>query len=172
MSLKTKLSVFSVSVLVAATLAAAEYVIEAPNGVGDVVALTNAFKKSHYASNAAKILLKPGVYDLSGIKMDGSRHLLCYGLKANSVIAGLGATPGDTVLLGGGVTDNCRIMDLYGGDVTVSNLTVTGGYLSGGADGAGINGGWTVLTLVRLFPVAEYGILCLPIILLPVSNAT
>lgn len=141
MSFAIKLPVISVCVLFAASLTAKEYIIEAPDGVGDVVALTNAFKKSHYASTAVKILLKPGVYDLSGIKMDGSRHLLCYALKATSVIAGLGTTPGDTVLLGGGATDNCRIMDLYGGDVTVSNLTVTGGYLSGNSDGAGINGG-------------------------------
>ena len=141
MSFAIKLPVLSVCVLFAASLTAKEYIIEAPDGVGDVVALTNAFKKSHYASTAVKILLKPGVYDLSGIKMDGSRHLLCYALKATSVIAGLGTNPGDTVLLGGGATDNCRIMDLYGGDVTVSNLTVTGGYLSGNSDGAGINGG-------------------------------
>ena len=68
MSFAIKLPVISVCVLFAVSLTAKEYIIEAPDGVGDVVALTNAFKKSHYASTAVKILLKPGVYDLSGIK--------------------------------------------------------------------------------------------------------
>lgn len=137
MAKSLRIAVLLASGLMVLAAGAVEYVIES----GDVVALTNAFKKSHYASKAAQILLQPGVYDLSGFKMDGSRHLLCYGLKSGSVIAGLGETPGDTVLLGGGAEDNCRVMDLYGGDVTVSNLTVTGGYLSSASDGAGINGG-------------------------------
>jgi hypothetical protein len=50
--------------------AALEFRIPAPNGVGDVVALTNAFAVLNRTSEAnaaeAKILLEPGVYDLTG----------------------------------------------------------------------------------------------------------
>lgn len=114
--------------------------VPAPGGIGDVVALTNAFKKAHYyTKGAVRILLAPGIYDLKGIKMDKSRHLLAYGM-ANALIAGCGTGPEQTILLGGGADNGCRIMDLYASTVTVSNLTITGGYVSGASDGGGING--------------------------------
>lgn len=62
MSIAIKLPILSVCVFVAATLVAKEYIIEAPDGVGDVVALTNAFAELNKANTTgAKILLKPGL---------------------------------------------------------------------------------------------------------------
>ena len=53
--------------------AANEATIEAPNGVGDVVALTNAMTQANALSASdranARIWLKPGVYNLSGVYM-------------------------------------------------------------------------------------------------------
>ena len=62
MSIAIKLPILTGCVLMAITLVAKEYIIEAPDGVGDVVALTNAFAELNKANTTgAKILLKPGL---------------------------------------------------------------------------------------------------------------
>lgn len=153
-----KLPVFSVSVIVAATLAAAEYVIEAPNGIGDVVALTNAIAKINEGNNTGtRLLLKPGVYDLSGIKSSVSAnvHLYFNTYCRNGLIAGLGEKPGDVLLKGGGEVDGKTVLYIWATDpekpTVVSNLTVTGGYRSGDAGGIyGSSYGGLVLKYVNV----------------------
>ena len=106
-----------------------ETTVPSINGVGDVVALTNAlttFNARTQANRAnGRIWLSPGVYDLSGIKMINGSHLFTNPAK-NAMIAGTGDGPGDTVLLGGGETDKCRIIYTSGGTATgvfcISNL--------------------------------------------------
>ncbi|MBQ3343002.1 MAG: hypothetical protein IJG84_13965 [Kiritimatiellae bacterium] len=129
------------------SLAAYEATIEAPNGVGDVVALTNALAEINALQNNtwfnAKVWLKPGVYNLSGVYMDSANHL---NLKScqGGMIAGLGAGPEDTILLGGGETEGHRVLSASGSNydwMTISNLTVTGGWTTG--DGGGIHGNGT-----------------------------
>lgn len=79
MSFAIKLPVLSVCVLFASSLTAKEYIIEAPNGVGNVVALTNAIAKINTGNNTGtRLLLKPGVYDLSGIKSSVSTNVHLY----------------------------------------------------------------------------------------------
>ncbi len=123
----------------------ATYRISAPGGVGDVGALTNAIMQLNSGNNTgSKILLDPGVYDLRGVftPINGKRsgaHLYFNTTCKNGLIAGLGATPGDTVLLGGGETDKLRVLHIWSTPATdptvVSNLTVTGGYQTGDAGG-------------------------------------
>ena len=119
--------------IAAKSLAAPEYTIHAPNGVGDVVALTNtlATMETDGASLGLKLWLEPGVYDLRGIKTEVGSHLVIRHTR-NALIAGLGAKPGDTILLGGGAAEKCRVAYVSGGGnywtTTISNLTVTGGY--------------------------------------------
>ncbi len=133
--------------LAALTLAAfgATYRISAPGGVGDVGALTNAIMALNAANNTgATILLEPGVYDLRGVytpiagKPYGA-HLYFNTTCKNGLLAGLGATPGDTILLGGGDVDKMRVLHIWSTDATkpttVSNLTVTGGYRTDDAGG-------------------------------------
>ena len=158
MPLKAKLSAFLVSVLVVATLAAKEYVIEAPNGVGNVVALTNAIAKINTGNNTGtRLLLKPGVYDLSGIKSSVSAnvHLYFNTYCRNGLIAGLGENPGDVLLKGGGEADKKTVLYIWATDpanpTVVSNLTVTGGYRSGDAGGIyGSSYGGLVLKYVNV----------------------
>ena len=124
-----------------AVLGAPEYTIPAPNGVGDVVALTNtlATMETDGASYGLKLWLEPGIYDLRGIKMESGSHLYVRHVR-DAVIAGLGSKPEDTVLLGGGENDKCRVAYVTGGGnywtTTISNLTITGGY----ADSTSRNG--------------------------------
>ena len=62
MSFSIKLPVLSVCVLFAVSLTAKEYIIEAPDGVGDVVALTNAINEINSGNNTGtRLLLEPGV---------------------------------------------------------------------------------------------------------------
>ena len=126
--------------------AAYEVTIPAPNGIGDVVALTNALAQANALSDSARanarIWLTPGLYNLSGVHMTEISHLQ-FKQSQHGLIAGLGKKPDDTILLGGGEAENHRIMELSGGGnygwVTVSNLTVTGGYSSTNG-GGGIGG--------------------------------
>lgn len=111
-----------------------ETTVPSTNGIGDVVALTNALKTFNDRTQAnranGRIWLSPGLYDLSGIKMLAA-HLFVNTAK-NAMIAGTGATPGETILLGGGETDKLRVLYTSGGTdsgvFTISNLTITGGY--------------------------------------------
>ena len=148
MSIAIKLPILSVCVFVAATLVAKEYIIEAPDGVGDVVALTNAFAELNKANTTgAKILLKPGLYDLSGTIIDtsgktpGSHFRLDKKMKGG-LIAGLGDSPADTIIKGGGEKDKLRIFHFWSTDASnpmvVSNLTLTGGYSN--SDGGAVFG--------------------------------
>ena len=158
MSLAIKLPVLSVCVLFAASLTAKEYIIEAPDGVGDVVALTNAINEINSGNNTGtRLLLKPGVYDLSGIKskVSANVHLYFNTYCRNGLIAGLGEKPGDVLLKGGAESDKKTVLYIWATDpakpTVVSNLTITGGYRSG--DGGGIygsNNGGLVLKYVNV----------------------
>ena len=117
--------------------AALEFRIPAPNGVGDVVALTNAFTELTITNTSnVKILLEPGVYDLSGIRV-GTRnwHLTREKQMQNGLIAGTGKSPGETVIKGGGANDRYGIFYIWNTHATkatvISNLTLTGGYSRG-----------------------------------------
>ena len=123
------------------------FTIPAPNGVGDVVALTNAFTQIYAAGYngrmGARVWLQPGVYDLSGVYMSSTSHLHLESCH-NVVVAGLGNGPGDTILLGGGETEAHRVLNCSGSNydwLTISNLTVTGGWIAG--NGGGIQGNGT-----------------------------
>ena len=128
--------------------AAFVYTNEAPNGVGDVVALTNALAQANALTDSARasarIWLKPSLYNLSGVYMTSSSHLRFY-VSSGGMIAGLGEKPDDTILLGGGETEKHRVLNVDGGGnygwFTVSNMTVTGGYTSD--NGGGIQGNAT-----------------------------
>ena len=129
--------------------AAQTYTIEAPNGVGDVVALTNALTQLNALSSRdnARVWLEPGLYDLRGVFMDSENHLRLDS-ASGAMIAGLGDGPDKTILLGGGDDSEKgrhRILKVGGtnyGFTSVSNLTVTGGYTTG--NGGGIEGSSTV----------------------------
>jgi hypothetical protein len=139
------------SLIVAAALVAASvhagltFTIPAPNGIGDVVALTNALAQINALSgmankNGSKVWLQPGVYDLAGITMYSDSHL--HMDWHNCLLSGLGEGPADTVLLGAGAAENRRVIRCNGsnyGYCTISNLTVTGGYTS--SSGGGIFSG-------------------------------
>ncbi|MFA7173381.1 MAG: hypothetical protein WC340_08200 [Kiritimatiellia bacterium] len=126
-----------------------EYVIEAPGGVGDVVALTNALNQCPTGGGADTmgftVKLKPGIYNLQGITMDSDYHLVLRQAR-NAFFAGLGDGPEDTVLIGGGTNDNAGVIKCGGGGnywwYDISNITVTAGYSS--ANGGGIQGKPTV----------------------------
>ena len=120
------------------------YTVAAPDGIGDVVSLTNlltnlnAFDDS--VRNGSKVWLKPGVYNLDGVYMSEGSHLV-FNSNQGGIIAGLGERREDTVLLGGGERGAHRVMSVRGanyGWMTVSNLTVTGGWTE--YDGGGIEG--------------------------------
>ncbi len=125
-----------------------EYVIEAPDGVGDVVALTNALNQCPTGggtdTTGFTVKLKPGVYNLKGITMTSSSHLDLRQAR-DALFTGLGDSPEDTVLVGGGTNDNVRVINCVGGGnywwYTISNITVTAGYSI--SDGGGIQGSGT-----------------------------
>lgn len=133
-----KLSVLTaVAVLSVFAGKAAEYRISAPNGVGDVVALTNAFTELNKKNTTgSKILLEPGVYDLTGLRV-GTRnwHLTLEKQMADGLIAGTGDSPADTVIKGGGETDKYGIFYIWythaSKPTVISNLTLTCGYSRG-----------------------------------------
>lgn len=116
------------------------------NGIGDSAALQSALESINKASlnkaavyfQGAELFLEPGVYDLGDCAMESDSHLkmaACGGAK----IVGLGKSPSETVLLGGGESHGKRILHFPGGAsanyATISNMTFTGGYTaaSGGA---------------------------------------
>lgn len=152
----------AVAALCAASCAfgAFERTVEATDGIGDVVALTNALAELNALSKAsgggdtlnARIWLKPGLYDLKGVCMAANSHLRIEHAR-NFVFAGLGDGPEDTVLLGGGEAEGCRVISVSGGGNywwnTYSNLTVTGGYVTSGS-GGGIYSGSLATRYVRL----------------------
>ncbi len=123
------------------------FTVTAPNGVGDVVALTNAIDQINKLNgmnpkNGSQVWLEPGVYDLAGIAMKADSHL--YMDWHNCWLSGKGDAPGDVVLVGGGETEQLRVLACYGsnyGWCNISNLTVTGGYSLG--DGGGICGSFS-----------------------------
>ena len=125
-----------------------ERTIPAPNGIGNVVALTNALAEYNALGDykiAAKIWLQPGTYDLSGVYMTSASHLY---LKSSQggMLAGLGAKRDDTVLLGGGEAEAHRVLQISGSNwdwMTVSNLTVTGGWSANNIGGGILGNGTT-----------------------------
>ena len=122
-------------VLAALTAQAKVYTTISEGGVGDVDSLTNAFAQAK--GNFDEVAIAPGVYDLTGVKMDAENHLRLGG-TGNPVfrkVYGLGATRDETVLIGGGETDGVRVLYAWGGGCSVSNLTVTGGYSQGTGGG-------------------------------------
>ena len=134
-----------VMVVLSAQAATFERTIEAPNGVGDVVALTNALTELNALTDAARndmrIWLRQGTYNLSGVYMTSTHHLQIK-QSLRGLVAGLGDGPGDTILLGGGETEAHGVLSMEGGGNwgfnTISNLTLTGGWST--TDGGGING--------------------------------
>ena len=133
----------AIAFLLAPVAQAYEATIPAPNGVGDVVALTNALTELNLVLSAegGKIYLEPGVYNLSGVYMTDKSHLniVHTGASKSLLFAGKGAKPGDTVLIGGGKTEKHRVIQAGGGGnygwATFSNLTVTCGYVEGEGGG-------------------------------------
>ncbi len=129
----------------ASAASAVTVTIPSPDTVGNaaaVTALTNACKNA--GSNYYTIELEPGIYDLSGVSMASGTHLVVtatfYG-----VLRGKGDGPADTVLLGGGATDGCRVLNCSGkgaGYFTVENLTVTCGNVTGSGGGIQNGGGY------------------------------
>ncbi len=115
-------------------------VVPAPNGVGDTVALTNALAAMKRLNSYAKeccILLEPGLYNLAGHYKSTTSHLVLDTGGAGGVfLAGLGDGPEDTILLGEGSAGNHRVIHIN--SLTISNLTVTGGYISSDSNGGGI----------------------------------
>ena len=144
MATSLRFAVLLASGLMALASGAVEYVIES----GDVVALTNAFAELNKAGTTnARLLLKPGVYDLSGTIIDtsgktpGSHFRLDKKMKGG-LIAGTGDTPGETIIKGGGETDKLRLFHFWMTDssspMVISNLTLTGGYSN--SDGGAVFG--------------------------------
>lgn len=122
--------------------------IPAPDGVGDVVALTNALTRSDLYDT---IRLAPGVYDLSDVAMEEDSHLV---MQSGRRLIGLGTTPGETVLRGGGAAVGRRIAQFGYANysyATASNLTFTGGYIAGGKDDGAIRGGASTLVQDCIF---------------------
>ena len=132
----------------AATAVAQPIDIPAPGGVGDVVALTNALTRSDLYDT---IRLAPGVYDLSDVAMEADSHLV---MQSGKRLLGLGATPGETVLRGGGAAVGRRIAKFGYANyshATASNLTFTGGYIAGLKNGGGLHGAANVLVQDCIF---------------------
>jgi predicted outer membrane repeat protein len=120
-----------------------ERTIKAPDGIGDVVALTNALAELSAASNKDKmrIWLQKGTYDLRGVYMRSSHHLEIASAPGG-LVAGLGDGPEETILLGGGEDGQHGVIYMNGGGNwgvnTISNLTITGGWTT--SNGGGICG--------------------------------
>ena len=124
-----------VALLAAGAVDAKVYTTTSEGGIGDVVSLTNAFAQAKVSYD--EVAIAPGVYDLTGVKMDAENHLRLGG-TGNPVfrkVYGLGATRDETVLVGGGAADGVRVLNVWGGGCSVSNLTVTGGYSQGTGGG-------------------------------------
>ena len=116
------------------------YVVSAPGGTGDVNALTNAVAcastlGSQYIVDKM-VLLEPGTYRFNGVAMQPAASHLNIG--SAFLLAGKGASRDDTVLIGDGDAGGCRVIKFDGVSGTVSNLTVTGGYVPENQDGGGI----------------------------------
>ena len=117
--------------------------IPAPDGVGDVVALTNACKN---CGNSDTISLAAGLYDLSGVSMKSASYTshLAIGVRTGIKIQGAeGTTREGVVLKGGGEATKLRIISCDR-KTTFRGLTFTGGYASGSggvysSDGSGAN---------------------------------
>ena len=123
-----------------------EATIPAPNGVGDVVALTNKIAEFNAVASTegGKIWLEPGVYNLSGVYMTSASHLnIAYTGNTSLLFAGKGSDRTKTVLIGGGEVEAHRVIAAGGGGnygwTTFSNMTVTGGYVAND-NGGGICG--------------------------------
>ena len=109
-----------------------DYIVE------NVHEFTNAFTKITAAdTTGVRILLKPGVYDLTGMQVGGRKtHHLALEMKMkNGLIAGLGSDRSQTVIKGGGETSKKGIFYIWHTDASkptvISNLTLTGGYSTG-----------------------------------------
>lgn len=144
--MKPTSTIFAALLSASVSTAAIEITIQAPGGVGDVTALTNAVALIDSNSNGTtgtRLWLQPGVYDLTGTSTGGGgAHIRFDKLHKDLLIAGLGATPGDTVLVAG-PADNKRILHIWNTSAsaiaTVSNLTITGASTTG--DAGAIYGG-------------------------------
>lgn len=127
-----------------------ERTIDAPDGVGDVVALTNALTELNALPQVdrtgARILLKPGIYNLTGVHMKDTHHLYMSD-SPGGLFAGLGEGPEETVLVGGGESEAHGVLEAGGGGNwafnTISNLTITGGWTT--SNGGGISGASSIV---------------------------
>lgn len=113
----------------------AEVTVHSENGVGDVVALTNALALANLNGGAKAVVnIEPGVYDLSDTYMDANSHVT--GSASDARYIGLGNGPEDTVLLGAGEAGSRRVFNIGSG--TLTNVTVTGGNLTSSNNGGGV----------------------------------
>lgn len=123
----------------------------AVNDVFDVYTvddLTNACAKA--TANFNTIRVHPGAYDLTGMPMKPATRAADGSVTASGTtlaistydgrLIGLGARPDDTVIKGGGEADSCRLLS-FAKICTVSNLTFTGGWVSGASDSGGVEAG-------------------------------
>ena len=94
--------------------------VPATDGIGDVVKLTNVLAQA--TANFNTVRLAPGVYDLTGTVMSPSDHHQLVWSSYSGKLIGKGAKPEDTVILGGGAADHCRLLK-FNKSCTVSNLT-------------------------------------------------
>ena len=113
------------AVFVANEAEAKTWEIAAPDGVGDVAALTNALKR--YVGGD-KIALAPGTYDLRGIEMTSGRHLLTLGSYKALTLYGTAGDASKTILAGGGKDEGRGILRIGTGKLTCSNITFRAGY--------------------------------------------
>ena len=119
--------------------------VPAENGIGDVVALTNVLTQA--TANFNTVRLAPGVYDLTGTVMSPSDHHQLVWSSYSGKRIGTGAKPEDTVILGGGEADCCRLLK-FNKICTVSNLTFACAYAAydtqqSGGVASGSNGTFT-----------------------------
>ncbi|MBQ6914485.1 MAG: right-handed parallel beta-helix repeat-containing protein [Kiritimatiellae bacterium] len=109
------------------------------NGTGNVVSLTNTIKCVSALSTRTKdlrIVLDPGVYSLADTAMASGSHLYL-NCPSGTILSGGGADRAETILLGGGSASSCRVAYFYNGGQTITNLTITGGYMPS-SDGGGV----------------------------------
>ena len=121
---------------------ATDFTVSAKDGV---VGLTNILSIARASqrngttlaakSQQVNVNIEPGVYDLKDVGMADTTHLLA-DLAYSGSIRGMGADPKDTILLGGGEASDKRVISI--GYMTLTNLTVTGGYRSTNDKGAGV----------------------------------
>lgn len=125
-------------------------IVPSTDGIGDAAALVDAFscvkkaganKAASYYQNA-DIRIEPGIYRL-GERTVSDKGQLDLGACGGAHVTGLGKTPGDTVIVGGGASVGLGVLYVEGGAaqnrMVISNLTLTGGYATsrfgGGASG-------------------------------------